>query len=134
MKDSNEEKALINIKNVHLSKKIILLIITLLIISITVINFGAETIISNQTKKEEISKDVNINDDLKDNEEETIVDEGEIEKEENIYINLENNGLVNHIYVVNNFLNCAGKSVTDYGTYESLKDLSGLKELKKRKG
>ncbi len=38
--------------------------------------------------------------------------------------------MVDHIYVVNNFLNCAGKDVTDYGTYESVKDLSGLKNLK----
>lgn len=131
MKDSNEEKALINIKNINSNKKMILLIIPLLI-SITVINFGAETIVSNQTKEENFNKVGESNNEKANTQtlQNEIIDEGEIEKEENVYINLESSGVVDHIYVVNNFLNCAGKDVTDYGTYESVKDLSGLKNLK----
>ena len=82
MKDSNEEKALINIKNINSNKKMILLIIPLLI-SITVINFGAETIVSNQTKEENFNKVDESNNEKANTQtlQNEIIDEGEIEKD-----------------------------------------------------
>lgn len=45
-------------------------------------------------------------------------------KDENVYINLQDNGEVKNIYVVNEFETGSAMNITDYGKYTSVKNLS----------
>lgn len=50
-------------------------------------------------------------------------------KEENIYTNLDNNGNIEDIYVVNTFLLDEDSKIIDYGDYTNLRNLSGSEEI-----
>lgn len=47
-----------------------------------------------------------------------------VKKDENVYVTLQEDGSVSKIYVVNAFTTDAEETVTDYGTYSSLKNLT----------
>lgn len=59
----------------------------------------------------------------------TSVGSDEIVKDENIYAVLKPDGQVNNIYVVNSFELGSEAMITDYGDYESLRNLSNTKDL-----
>lgn len=52
-----------------------------------------------------------------------------IQKDENVYAILNQDGQVNHIYVVNSFEVGSEATITDYGDYESLRNLTNTNEL-----
>lgn len=54
---------------------------------------------------------------------------GSTSKEENIYANLDNNGTVNGIYVVNAYNLTSGTKITDYGDYSSVRNLTSEDEI-----
>lgn len=51
-------------------------------------------------------------------------------KDENVYINLQDNGEVKNIYVVNEFETGSAMNITDYGKYSSIKNLSTGEKIK----
>ena len=51
-------------------------------------------------------------------------------KDENVYINLQDNGEVKNIYVVNEFETGSAMNITDYGKYTSVKNLSTGEKIK----
>lgn len=59
---------------------------------------------------------------------------GENKKDENIYSVLNPNGQVNNIYVVNSFELANDATITDYGEYESLRNLSSTQKLSNQDG
>lgn len=58
----------------------------------------------------------------------------QIPKDENVYAILGHNGEVNNIYVVNSFESDTEASFTDYGDYNSLRNLSNTNELQVQDG
>lgn len=51
-------------------------------------------------------------------------------KEENVYVNLQNDGSVDGVYVVNSYDLKKDQKITDYGDYSSVKNLSSDRSLK----
>ncbi len=50
-------------------------------------------------------------------------------KEENVYANLENNGDIKNVYIVNTFMLDEEGKITDYGNYKDLRNLSGSEKI-----
>lgn len=55
-------------------------------------------------------------------------------KDENVYVNLNQDGSVDGIYVVNSYRLDADTQVVDYGNYESVKNLTSDAEIQQQKG
>lgn len=55
-------------------------------------------------------------------------------KEENVYVNLDDNGSINGVYVVNSYDLKKDQKITDYGDYTSLVNLSSDDKLKNQNG
>ena len=55
-------------------------------------------------------------------------------KEENIYVNLDDNGSVDGVYVVNSYDLKKDQKITDYGNYSKLVNLSSDSELSDQNG
>ena len=54
----------------------------------------------------------------------------EAQKDENVYVNLNQDGSVSGVYVVNEYDLAEETDITDYGNYDSVKNLTTDKELK----
>ena len=59
--------------------------------------------------------------------------EAEYIKDENVYVRMENDGEVLGTYVVNGFTVTDAGEITDYGDYETVKNLSNLNEIEEDK-
>lgn len=55
-------------------------------------------------------------------------------KDENVYVNLNQDGSVDGIYVVNSYRLDADTQIVDYGNYESVKNLTSDAEIQQQKG
>lgn len=55
---------------------------------------------------------------------------GTVEKDENVYVNLNQDGSVSDIYVVNEYMLDEADKIVDYGSYTSVKNLTSEEELK----
>ncbi|SCJ01085.1 Uncharacterised protein [uncultured Eubacterium sp.] len=55
-------------------------------------------------------------------------------KEENIYVNLDDNGSVDGVYVVNSYDLKKDQKITDYGNYSSMTNLSSESKLNEQNG
>ncbi len=59
--------------------------------------------------------------------------EADYTKDENVYVRMDNEGEVVGTYVVNSFTVTDAGEITDYGDYESIKNLTNLDEIEKDK-